>query len=642
VKVKLRMFRIVVLVYVILVCGFAVRARACDCVPPCNGCQVCEAGGCVNDCNEDDCESCVDDSCQVCDGDPNQVCCDGNCCDTDACEECIDGNCVTIDVNSVTVDANSVCVGCNVTFTVITDPCDYEDDVEWSAPGGDPNSGTGETFTTSWDTAGIHTATATLCDSNDSNDVTVVEVESLEPNDPNVTYAELDDEDDDPNTRSFAVCIVDPNDDPNVVTVIATPNPDVNEEDLPDSWSFTGGTDVNDFVHTVDRTVAAKTVLTCSCGTSSKTTTIYVVEVDIDIGLSDANELNPGKYINVNWDDDDGDGWTDNGMPPYATYTGDKDDPNIAGGDPNFRSFSVSISPNDLKTDFPDTKVMIAYSSANVNVWETASKRFVVDDSSSYVYSGKHYKIEDLPKDLYLEGHSGSSEFGDVNLVAVYMPCWAYDMIKVTVFEVDIQGRYGPGPQMDDNDAKHIISQSSSNMNGKISWDDANGDGNTGDNDPNCWFFGNCMECQGTVKPSGVGTEVEFDFKRMVERKWWKSEDGITWGNPQPPFKPAWTEDDLHERDEDNTPSSDDHIYQVDGPGLTWNDWPPRYVSYSANLKEWVKVDIDGTEYQCSNFLRWHAKISVWPKSGVPYTTTRSERTWLQKLDDDWIELKPD
>jgi len=79
VKVKLRMFRIVVLVYVILVCGFAVRARACDCVPPCNGCQVCEAGVCVNDCNELD------------------------------CEECINGNCVTIDVNSVAVDANSVC-----------------------------------------------------------------------------------------------------------------------------------------------------------------------------------------------------------------------------------------------------------------------------------------------------------------------------------------------------------------------------------------------------------------------------------------------------------------------------------------------------------------------------------------------------
>jgi hypothetical protein len=267
-KVKLRMFRIAVLVYVILVCGFVLRARACDCYPPCGSCQSCDAGVCVNDCNEND------------------------------CEECINGNCVTIDVNSVTVDANSVCVGCNVTFTVITDPCGYEDDVEWSAPGGDPNSGTGETFTTSWDTTGTHTATAFLCDSNDSNDVTVVEVASLEPNDPNVTYTEIDDDDEDPNTRSFAICIADPNHDPNVVTVIATPNPDVNEPNLPTCWTLTGGTGTSKLTRTVDRTTAGVTTITCECNTSSKTTKIYVVEVasllpdegtEIDDGDNDPN-----------------------------------------------------------------------------------------------------------------------------------------------------------------------------------------------------------------------------------------------------------------------------------------------------------------------------------------------------------------
>ena len=79
-------------------------------------------------------------------------------------------------------------------------------------------------------------------------------------------------------------------------------------------------------------------------------------------------------------------------------------------------------------------------------------------------------------KDLYLEGHSGSSEFGDVNLVAVYMPCWAYDMVKVTVIEVDLDGRFGYGSQMDDDDVRHSDLQGSSDTNGKISWDDANGD----------------------------------------------------------------------------------------------------------------------------------------------------------------------
>jgi len=191
------------------------------------------------------------------------------------------------------VDANSVCVGCNVTFTVITDPCGHEDDVEWSAPGGDPNSGTGETFTTSWDTAGIHTATASLCDSNDSNDVTVVEVASLEPNDPNVTYAELDDGDGDPNTRSFTVCIVDPNHDPNVITVVATPNPDVNEPNLPACWTLTGGDGTGKLLRTVDRTTTGVTTISCECNPSSKTTKIYVVKPEI-VSV-DANDPNNTK-----------------------------------------------------------------------------------------------------------------------------------------------------------------------------------------------------------------------------------------------------------------------------------------------------------------------------------------------------------
>jgi hypothetical protein len=100
---------------------------------------------------------------------------------------------------------------------------------------------------------------------------------------------------------SCQVCDGDPNHDPNVVTVIATPNPDVNEPNLPASWTLTGGTGTGKLLRTVDRTVAAKTILTCSYGASSKTTTIYVVKVDIIMsGLADANELSPGKYINAN------------------------------------------------------------------------------------------------------------------------------------------------------------------------------------------------------------------------------------------------------------------------------------------------------------------------------------------------------
>jgi hypothetical protein len=162
-KVKLGMFRTAVLVYVILVGivlvgGFALRARACECDPlTCNGCQTCEAGVCVD-----------------------------------------------IDINDVTVDANYVCVGGNVTFTVITEPTGHEDLVEWSAPDGDPSVGYGETFTTSWDTAGNYTATAYYCYNSDSNDVNVVEVDldisdvdETDEDNPGGYVNENDDDDDD-------------------------------------------------------------------------------------------------------------------------------------------------------------------------------------------------------------------------------------------------------------------------------------------------------------------------------------------------------------------------------------------------------------------------------------------------------------
>ncbi len=123
------------------------------------------------------------------------------------------------------------------------------------------------------------------CGSNDPGakiTIYAFEVASLEPNDPNVTYTEFDDDDGDPNTRSFAIYVVDPNHEPNVVTVIATPNPDINEpNDLPACWTLTGGDGTDKLFRTVDRTVTGVTTLTCTCGDSSKTTKIYVVKLEL-------------------------------------------------------------------------------------------------------------------------------------------------------------------------------------------------------------------------------------------------------------------------------------------------------------------------------------------------------------------------
>ncbi len=544
---------------------------------------------------------------------------------------------------------NPVCVGCSVTLdgSGSSDPdgeiTKYEWD--WTNDGEyDYEETPGDGIATHiYTIAGTYTAKLRVTDDDDATDtdtctVYVVKVASLLPD----VGTEMDDGDDDPNTKSYVVSIVDANDDVNVVTVTATPYPDVNEANLPDCWDFTGGTEVNDFVHTVDRTTPVETALTCSCGTSSKTTKIYVVQVNISVPpCLESQELNPGKYINVNWDDDDDDGWEPNDTPPDGYYTGDKDDPNIKGGDNgdnDLRSFSISmINPVEIKFDFPDTKVELTFP-GQVKVWETRTK-LDANGVSSQVPSGTQFKVADLPNFLYLEGISGSSEFRDVNLVATYVPCNANDIVKVTVFEVDCNGLFGYGPQQNDDEIRHSswTYPGSSDKNGKISWDDANADGVKGDNDPNCKHFHNCMELQGTVKPSGVIDEVEFDFYRETWYRAWKRKEGGNWLFTKGGYTLAWTDDEI-ETDEDLTPSDNDHIYQTDGPGWTNKERGPTwdYLAQIADFRERVRVKIDGTWYWCSDFYKWHTKCYTKPKD-EDYMTR--DAVSLQKLGEGWITV---
>jgi hypothetical protein len=110
-----------------------------------------------------------------------------------------------------------------------------------------------------------------------SRTVTAVKVASLLPD----VGTEIDDGDSNPNTKSFAVCVY-----PGVVTVTATPNPNVPEQCLPGygttwGWTLTGGIGTSWVTRTVDRATPGVTTITCTCGSSSKTTKIYIVKVEI-------------------------------------------------------------------------------------------------------------------------------------------------------------------------------------------------------------------------------------------------------------------------------------------------------------------------------------------------------------------------
>ena len=299
---------------------------------------------------------------------------------------------------------------------------------------------------------------------------------------------------------------------------------------------------------------------------------------------------------------------------------------NLTGSGPLFRLRA--------ETDFPETMVSVTFG-GKVKVWQTNTKKTVLGDSSELT-SG--VKVANLPKQFYLEGVSGSGAFRDVDLKATYVPCGANDTVKVTVFEVTLAGLFGFGPQQEDNDKKHskMPTKGSSDKNGKISWDDANADGIKGDNDTNCEYFHNCMEDQGTVKPSGVTTEVEFDFYRETWYRAWKKKEGGDWLFVHG-YTLAWTGDEF-QGDEDLIPSGDNHIYQTDGPGWATRDrgatWD--YLAQIGDFRDRVRVKIDGAWYWCSDFYKWHTKCYTKPKD-VNYMTR--DVMELQQLGSGWITV---
>lgn len=271
-------------------------------------------------------------------------------------------------------------------------------------------------------------------------------------------------------------------------------------------------------------------------------------------------------------------------------------------------------------------------------MWETNTK-LDANGVSSAVSSGSLFAVADLPVTLYLEGVSGSADFNDTELKAEHATYGCKDVVKVTVFEVTLTGLFGYGDQQSDNEKKHSSFQHSSDKNGKISWDDGNADGVVGPNDPNCEYFHNCIELQGTVKPSGVNAQVEFDVKREKWGKSWRMLDGGTWGLiPGCDWTP-WEGDDGSDIEEDLTPSAGDHIYGLDGPGFNTRERGlfHDYLCCIIDFREYVKVRIDGTWYDCSGFYKWHSKCYTKPKAGTTFMTRDS--IGLQILGSGWITV---
>jgi len=112
--------------------------------------------------------------------------------------------------------------------------------------------------------------------------------------------------------------------------------------------------------------------------------------------------------------------------------------------------------------------------------------------------------------------------------------------------------------------------------------------------------------------------------------------------SPELKDPPPWADDDGPpddpDLDEDTSVSGNDHIYQIDGPGFgdKWRTPEWDYLCQIANFREYVKVKIGGTWYQCSDYFKWHSKLYTKPKNPTFMT-----RDWAkpQVLGDGWVTV---
>ncbi len=369
----------------------------------------------------------------------------------------------------------------------------------------------------------------------------------------------------------------------------------------------------------------------------------------------------PGYYITANTNDDDGDGWYDivkqapaKDVPPLPSliYIPDRLDHEVVGGDDDLMRLEIRLVGQNLtggvRVTYPENDYLVLY--------ESASKVKIVGGQtvSTRVSSGTTFPVATLPKWLYVEGGNGTPQFKDAVITGEYVPGSGEnvqvqaDKIFVTVFEVSLKGYFGgeggvAAKQQDDNNVKFSTFKASSDKTGLISWDDKDGDGTPGgpgDLDPNCHGFHNCMECEGTIKPTGVGAGFKFDFVRHKYRKiWGRAAPNDPWVLLREP--PAggrfWDGDEPTDEDED-VDKGNDHIYHIDGPG--WDDpvRPPNYLYYAGDLREYVFIEIYNKRFQCANVFSWHAQWVVMPKPNTQNLLTRDARN-LQKLGKSWIVI---
>ncbi len=167
-----------------------------------------------------------------------------------------------------------------------------------------------------------------------------------------------------------------------------------------------------------------------------KTAYLHIPKVDLDLVDADGNEIpddeetNPGGFVVLNHDDDDGDGILD------------YEDSHIAGGDDDFGELKLHELLPERLTELPGA-IKLSFDPSKVRIWKDRSKNAeVINNSTELDISMDH--------SLYIEGIAASTRLRDVEIKAKYTPgplglgftvkgTKAEDLVKVTVVSVDLK-----------------------------------------------------------------------------------------------------------------------------------------------------------------------------------------------------------
>jgi len=175
-------------------------------------------------------------------------------------------------------------------------------------------------------------------------------------------------------------------------------------------------------------------ILSATQGDCSGGESLNAIEIDLDIDtVADDDEENPGGFVRINGDNDNGSSWvagTSNTIPTVRDLQ-TQPVPN----ENDLLVLQISAQPDDLEGEF---RLQVTYTGeGRIKFWDTMSKQVEI----SLAGGQTTFQPGDLPDQLYVEGTENSAALRDVEIELEFVPAGEQggtcsDKVKLSVTPV--------------------------------------------------------------------------------------------------------------------------------------------------------------------------------------------------------------